>query len=144
MLTSWSSARPGARSCIWIGAVSSAESRPEEKDSEGVGGWKSECELADQKARHPRLHQKKCGKQGEGWLFSPALLSWSSVVLQPCWRRPYHKKDMDLLEWLQKRPMKVLKGLERLSCESRLRELDLLHLENRRLWVDLTVGFYDI
>lgn len=51
---------------------------------------------------------------------------------------------MDLLEWLQKRAMKVLKGLERISCESRLRELDLLHLENRRLWVDLTVGFYDI
>lgn len=67
-----------------------------------------------------------------------------SALMQPCWGGPYHKKDKDLLEWLQRRAMKVLKGLERLSCESRLRELDLLQLENRRLWVDLTVGFYDV
>ena len=48
---------------------------------------------------------------------------------------------MELLEWLQTRAMKMINGLEHLSCEERLRELVLLSLEKRRLWGDLTVAF---
>ena len=30
---------------------------------------------------------------------------------------PQHKKDMELLEWIQKRAMKMIRGLEHLPCE---------------------------
>lgn len=46
-----------------------------------------------------------------------------------------------MLEWLQRRAVKVLRGLEGLR-ENELRELGLL--ENRRLWVDFTACFHYI
>jgi len=40
---------------------------------------------------------------------------------------------MELLEWVQKKDLKMIRGLEHLSCEDRLRELRWFNMESRRL-----------
>jgi len=54
---------------------------------------------------------------------------------------PQRKKDMAVLEWVQGRAMKMIKGLEYLSYEDRLRELGLFSLEKRRVWGHLIGAF---
>ena len=54
---------------------------------------------------------------------------------------PHYRRDVDLLECVQRRTTKMIQGMKHLPYEDRLRELELFSLEKRRLQGDLIAAF---
>ena len=110
----------------------------EQSCGEGLGGSDEQkpgdepavCSCCLEGQQQPGLHKQR----GGSWE-RERILSFCSALMRPhleycvqAWG-PQHRNNVELLEWVQRRAVEMIRGLEHLSYEERVRELGLLILE---------------
>lgn len=98
------------------------------------------CTSSPESQLYLGLQQKKHGQQFEGCNSSiSALVGCHLEGSIQIWS-PQYKKGINVLEQTQRRTTKIIRGMDQLSHEDRLRVLGLFNLEKRRHLGDLIVA----
>ena len=88
-----------------------------------------QCALAVPKANLGCIKRSVTSRARE--VILPPYSALVRLHLEPCMQfwSLQHKKEMELLEWVQRRALEVIRGLEHLHYKDVLRELGLFSLE---------------
>ena len=88
------------------------------------------CTCSPEGQLYSELHQKKGDQHGKGGDYEVLLCPCESPsrVLHPS-IGPQCKKDVKIWEWVQKRAMKIIRGLDHFSYKGWIKELGLFILE---------------
>jgi len=123
------------------------ESNPEKKDLRVLVDEKldmrHQCALAAQNANCVPGCFKRSVASSSREVILPLCSAQVRPHLESCiqlWS-PQHRKDMNLLEWVQRRATEKIRGLEHISCEERLQGTGLFSMK-RILQEDLTATIW--